>query len=239
MIKQVTRASLSKKYNISKYQWQKYYDEVLLYLGDYFKSVKEIKKTATSSMFEIEFWEDEEDWPDIPKFNPRKTSMEERIKFFDEASKTYNEILPKKDYEPRSKINAAKFCLDKLEVDKKFGLTNKNTIAYNYVGPAMEKNGVKDPENVWCAKDIKAVGGYRLLNEEEEEYLKKCFTNCDLSEKQMAAKFMDICDRLAKGAPIDKAIVKNFTRALDMFKGKYNFTPVRISLWVDKAALPF
>lgn len=239
MIKVVTRIDLKKRYGITSNHWKRNHDTVIAYLGDHFKNVKEIISSTGRYSYAIEFWEDEKEWPDVPKFNPKKISMEERIKFFDEASKTYDEILPKKDYEPRSKINAAKFCLDKLEVDKKFGLTNKNTIAYNYVGPAMEKNGVKDPENVWCAKDIKAVGGYRLLTEEEQEYLKKCFTNCDLSEKQMAEKFMDICDKLAKGAPIDKAVVKNFTRALDMFKGKYGFTPVRISLWVDKAVLPF
>lgn len=224
----MSRGQLSRKYKISDYQWKRHHDRLIDYLSDYFREFDEKRTSNGAYVYTMVLWEDGE-WPEIPKFDSRAMTREEKEKYFDELSIKCEEILPT-EFAPQSKARAARFCQQDPVVTDKFNLFNENTIAYKYIGAAMEKNGVKSEYKVWVNKQ------YEELSDEELSYLRDCFAYYGLTDAQKLEEYDNILDMLRRNVPskeiLDSISIDSYMNAVNRFETKYRYRPIRVYKWM-------
>ena len=208
-MQKISRSQLTKKYNITRGQWQNRNDDLLDYLNDFFPIV-EIKEGRYF------YYEVPDDLPDsIPKL-PRKTNRAEKIADYEQYVIDNLPDVPT----PLSKSKMARDAIDDFGYEK-YHHTSYKAVSERYVGPAMNKHGEHSIKMVWVD-----VNTYIPLTQEQEDFLHDCFQQAHLSELEMANAFKKYAQEQDISEEID-----NFNKAIEVFKARFDFRPITVYEW--------
>jgi len=218
-MQKISRNKLSNKYNISNNQWQRRHDDLLNHLQDFF-SIVEIQDSKTGYYY----YEVPDILPDtIPKL-PRKSNKQEKIADYEQF---VGEHLSE-DFEPMSKAKMSRDAIKDF-AGEKYGHFSQENVCRVYVGPAMEKLGEKGQLIKWVNYNT-----YLPLTEEQQIYLKQCFSSYNITQEDVAEFGYEIIE---SGIIDNKKLTtmkERYENAMNQFKLKYEFRPVRARDWRKK-----
>lgn len=213
-MQKLSRSELTKKYNLTRGQWQNRHDDLLDWMNDFF-SIEEIKEGRYF------YYIIPDDAPDSIPPLPRKSNKQEKIVDYENY---VLENLPQ-NFTPLSKSKMSRDAIEDFGYDK-YSHTSYKAVSRRYIGPAMDKHGEHTEKMVWVN-----VNTYLPLSKDEEDYLHECFHNVHLSEREMANAFK----KLAQEQNIDEEL-DNFNKAIAIFKERYAFRPISVYEWKVKNA---
>lgn len=211
-MQKLSRTELSKKYNITRGQWQNRHDDLLDWINDFF-SIEEVKEGR------YYYYLIPDDALDSIPTLPRKSNKKEKIT--DYENYVINN-LPQ-NFAPLSKSKMSRDAIDDFGYEK-YKHTSYKAVTERYVGPAMDKHGEHTDNMVWVD-----AATYSPLSKEQEDYLHQCFSHVHLSELEMVNAFK----KYAQEQDISKEL-NSFRSAINMFKEYYNFRPISVYEWKVK-----
>lgn len=155
---------------------------------------------------------------------PRKTyDTQTRLKLSEEKNKDYNLFTIAElgtEWKPNSKRKISRDAILVFAEDK-YGHTNVDGVARNYVGPIMDQYGERTKETYWVWYDT-----YEVIDEEVLNNWRKILEEEHISEKEAANAFY----RQEQGEDISEE--KNYYKeAQRRFKQKYGSIIVQVPKW--------
>lgn len=212
-MQKISRTQLTKKYNITRGQWQNRHDDLLEHLNDYF-SIQEIKEGR------YYYYIVPDEIPDEVPILPHKSNKKEKETDYGEYVK---ENLSE-EFEPNSKMRMSRKAIHAFGKEK-YHHTSAEGVAKRYVGPAMEKYGEHSHYKVWVDPNT-----YIQLTEEEEEYRRECFVRNHLTDK----KLQEIGSESLEGIEPSQEDKDYYQKAMELFVMKYGFRPILVYSWRAK-----
>ena len=208
----IKRVELNQKYNLSKNMWDRRHDDLLDWLNDFFPIKERVEKGRY-------YYEVPDELPESVPRLPRKLNSKQKQEDYEQY---VIEHLPKKP----TPLSKAKMSRDAIKDfgKAKYKHTSARAVSNRYVGPAMEEHGEHSKNMVWVNMDT-----YKLLTQEQEEYLHECFAEKHLTELEMANAFK----RYAQHEDISTEI-DSYNDAVLKFKQTYGFRPISVYEWQAK-----
>ena len=206
----LTRTELNKRYNISHNTWDRRHDDLLDYLQD-FMDIVEVKEKNRY------YYDIEGELPEVIPPLPRKSNKTIKIQKY----RDYTKMHLSEDYEPNSKSRVSRMAIKDFGM-KEFNHHSVPAVTQRYVGPVMDEFGEHTDHNYWVNYD-----NYTLMTKEQIDYLKKCFSENNLTDDQMET----IAVKALNNQMPPKKQQLEYQMAVDQFRSKYGFIPVKVPKW--------
>lgn len=217
-MQKISRSQLTKKYNLTRGQWQNRHDDLLEHLGDFF-FIQEIKEGR------YYYYLIPDEIPDKIPSLPHKTNKQEKIKDYGD----YVKSNLSEEFEPNSKMRMARNAIFDFGKDK-YNHMSAEGVARRYVGPAMEKFGEHSTHKVWVNPE-----SYVLLTKEQEDYRHDCFVKNHLNDKRL----QEIGCESLEGIEPSQEDKDYYSAAMNLFIEQYGFRPILVYNWRAKKADDF
>lgn len=212
-MQKLSRTQLTKKYNLTRGQWQNRHDDLLNHLGDYF-FIEEIKEGR------YYYYMVPDEIPDkIPNL-PHKTNKKEKINDYT----NYVKDNLSEEFEPNSYVRMAREAIIEFGSDK-YNHYGAETVARRYVKPAMDEYGEHSVHKVWVDPT-----SYIVLTKEQEDYRHECFIQNHLTDQRL----QEIGSESLEGIQPSQEDKDYYQKAMDRFVEKYGFRPILVYNWRAK-----
>lgn len=200
---------------ITSYQYKYKKAELLEWLKDFFEY-----RIIDGRPIMIEIFNQIGEYQPMPKKPADQKALTKQKK---EDYNTYVIEHLSNEPKPMSKVRMAANAIEDFS-ENKYGHTSSRSVARTYVGPAMERHGIRSEQKYWCWYST-----YEVLTDKQVEEWRDILAKWKCTEKEVYNAF---CQK--QTLDDDEELVKlegAFKAALSEFRAKYGDMVVLVPKW--------